>query len=252
MTDEQLLRYSRHLMLDAIGIEGQRRLLAAHALVVGAGGLGSPVALYLAGAGVGRLTVVDPDAVDATNLQRQIAHDLTRIGLPKALSVQASVAALNPDVEVNAVVARADAALLDALVPASDVVLDCSDNFATRHAINAACVRRRVPLVAGAALGFDGQVSVYDVRRADAPCFACLFPPDAAVAEAACATMGVFAPLVGIVGSMQAAEALKLLAGCGTSLAGRLLMLDSLAMRWDEIGLARQPGCPVCAPARSA
>jgi molybdopterin/thiamine biosynthesis adenylyltransferase len=252
MTDEQLLRYSRHLMLDAIGIEGQRRLLAAHALVVGAGGLGSPVALYLASAGVGRLTVVDPDEVDATNLQRQIAHDLTRIGLPKALSVQASVAALNPDVEVHALVARADAALLDALVPASDVVLDCSDNFATRHAINAACVRRRVPLVAGAALGFDGQVSVYDVRRPDAPCFACVFPADAAVAEAACATMGVFAPLVGIVGSVQAAEALKLLVGSGTSLAGRLLMLDSLAMRWDEIRLARQPGCPVCSPIRSA
>ena len=246
MNDDQLLRYSRHLMLDAIGIEGQRRLLAAHALIIGAGGLGSPAALYLGSAGVGRLTVVDPDRVDATNLQRQIAHNLSRIGLPKADSVRHTVAAINPDVSVRALVQRADAALLDALLPQVDVVLDCTDNFGTRHAINAACVKHRKPLVSGAAMGFDGQVSVYDSRQPQAPCYACLFPPDAAIEETACATMGVFAPLVGIIGSVQAAEALKLLAGSGRPLAGRLLMLDALAMHWDEIAIPRQAACPVC------
>lgn len=246
MNDDQLLRYSRHVMLDAIGIDGQRRLLASHALIIGAGGLGSPVALYLATAGVGRLTVVDHDSVDVTNLQRQIAHNLSRVGQPKAESVRQTVGAINPDVQVTARVQRADAALLDELLPTVDVVLDCTDNFRTRHAVNAACVKHRKPLVSGAAIGFDGQVSVYDSRRDGAPCYACLFPSDAAYEDVACATMGVFAPLVGIIGSVQAAEALKLLAGAGTPLAGRLLMLDALAMRWDEIALARQPGCPVC------
>jgi molybdopterin/thiamine biosynthesis adenylyltransferase len=246
MNDDQLLRYARHLMLDEIGVAGQHRLLASHALVIGAGGLGSPAALYLGSAGVGRLTLVDPDVVDATNLQRQIAHDLTRIGQPKAESLRHSVRAINPDVQVDAFVQRADDALLDALVPKADVVLDCTDHFRSRQAINAACVRHRRPLVSGAAVGFDGQVAVYDRRQPDAPCYACVFPPDAAFEEVACATMGVFAPLVGIVGSVQAAEALKLLAGAGTPLAGRMLMLDARAMRWDEIRLARRPGCPVC------
>jgi molybdopterin/thiamine biosynthesis adenylyltransferase len=233
-------------MLDEIGIEGQRRLLDAHALVIGAGGLGSPVALYLGTAGVGRLTVVDHDEVDLTNLQRQIAHNESRLGQPKAESVRATVAAINPDVQLRALVRRADAALLDALVAEADVVLDCSDNFATRHAVNAACVRHGRPLVSGAAIGWDAQISVYDTRLADAPCYACLFPADAAHQDVACATMGVFAPLVGIVGSMQAAEALKLLTGAGETLAGRLLMLDARRMQWDEIRLARQPQCPVC------
>jgi molybdopterin/thiamine biosynthesis adenylyltransferase len=246
MNDRQLLRYARHLMLDEIGIEGQRRLLDAHALVIGAGGLGSPVALYLGTAGVGRLTVVDHDEVDLTNLQRQIAHNESRLGQPKAESVRATVAAINPDVQLRALVRRADAALLDTLVPEADVVLDCSDNFATRHAVNAACVRHGRPLVSGAAIGWDAQISVYDTRQAGAPCYACLFPPEAAHQDVACATMGVFAPLVGIVGSVQAAEALKLLAGCGSPLAGRLLMLDARQMQWDEIRFARQPGCGVC------
>jgi molybdopterin/thiamine biosynthesis adenylyltransferase len=246
MNDDQLLRYSRHVLLDAIGIEGQRRLLAAHALVIGAGGLGSPVTLYLGTAGVGRITVVDHDSVELTNLQRQIAHNLSRIGLPKAESVRRTVNAINPDVQVDAIVRRADDALLERLLPAADVVVDCTDNFRTRHAVNAACVRHARPLVSGAAIGFDGQISVYDRRQPDAPCYACLFPPDAAFEEVACSTMGVFAPLVGIIGSMQAAEALKLLAGAGESLAGRLLMLDALTMRWDEVAVQRQPGCPVC------
>ena len=254
MDDTQLLRYSRHILLDEIGIEGQRRLLAARALVIGAGGLGSPVALYLGTAGVGRITIVDHDTVDLTNLQRQIAHDLARVGTPKATSAQASIAAINPDVQVVALVERADAARLDALVRDADVVLDCSDNFATRQAVNAACVAHGVPLVSGAAIGFDGQVSVYDTRQDDAPCYACLFPPEATFEETRCATMGVFAPLVGIIGTVQAAEALKLLAGVGTSLAARLQMLDARSMEWTEVRLSRQPACPVCGsrPARAA
>jgi molybdopterin/thiamine biosynthesis adenylyltransferase len=252
MNDDQLLRYSRHILLDDIGIEGQQRLLDAHALVIGAGGLGSPVALYLGSGGVGRLTIVDHDRVDVTNLQRQIAHDLARVGTPKARSAARSIAAINPDVQVDARVMRADAALLDELVPKADVVLDCTDNFNTRHLVNAACVRYGKPLVSGAAIGFDGQVSVYDTRRDDAPCYACLFPAEATFEEVACATMGVFAPLVGIVGTVQAAEALKLLAGAGRSLAGRLLMLDGRTMEWNDIRLQRQPECTVCGHRRGS
>jgi len=244
--DQQLLRYSRHILLDEIGIEGQQRLLDGHALVVGAGGLGSPVALYLGTAGVGRITLVDHDTVDLTNLQRQIAHRMARVGRPKVESAAESVREINPEVRIVALQQRADAALLDTLVGDADVVLDCSDNFATRHAVNAACVAHGRPLVSGAAIGFDGQISVYDTRRAEAPCYACIFPPESAFEEARCATMGVFAPLVGIVGTVQAAEALKLLTGCGTSLAGRLQMIDARTMQWSEIRIGRQATCAVC------
>jgi len=247
MNDNQLLRYSRHILLDELGIEGQQRLLAAHVLVIGAGGLGSPVALYLATAGVGTVTIADGDTVDLTNLQRQIAHNLARVGEPKASSAAQTMQAINPDVRVHALHERADAARLETLVAAADVVIDCSDNFATRHAVNAACVTHAKPLVSGAAIGFDGQVSVYDTRDPVRPCYACLFPPDAVFEEVRCATMGVFAPLVGIIGSLQAAEALKLLAGIGSSLAGRLQMLDARTMEWTEIAMARTPACPVCA-----
>ena len=246
MNDQQLLRYARHLMLDEIGIDGQQRLLDAHALVIGAGGLGSPVAMYLATAGVGRITVVDHDSVDLTNLQRQIAHNQSRLGLPKAESVRATVAAINPEVQLHALVQRADARLLELWVPQADVVLDCSDNFRTRHAINAACVQHGKPLVSGSAIGWDAQIAVYDTRQPQAPCYACVFPPEAAFEDVACATMGVLAPLVGIVGSVQAAEALKLLSGAGESMAGRLLMLDARRMAWDSITIARQPHCAVC------
>lgn len=246
MTDDDLLRYSRHLLLDDIGIEGQDKLLAAHALVIGAGGLGSPVVLYLGSAGLGRITIVDGDRVDLTNLQRQIAHDLSRVGEPKAMSAALSVGELNPRVEVTALNERADAPRLAELVADADVVVDCSDNFATRHAVNAACVRHLKPLVAGAAIGFDGQVSVYDLRDAASPCYACAFPQNAAFEDVSCSTLGIFAPLVGIVGSMQAAEALKLVAGIGSSLAGRLQMLDARAMEWTELRVARDPACPVC------
>ncbi len=246
MNDEQLLRYSRHILLDELGIEGQARLLQAHVLVIGAGGLGSPVLLYLATAGVGRITVVDDDTVDLTNLQRQIAHTLARVGQPKADSAAQAMAAVNPDIEVIALRERVDATRLDDLVAAVDLVIDCCDNFKTRHAVNAACVAHAKPLVSGAAIGFDGQVSVYDTRQPDAPCYACLFPPDVTFEEVRCATMGVFAPLVGIVGSVQAAEALKLLAGVGQSLAGRLQMLDAREMSWTDIRMSRQAQCPVC------
>ena len=250
MNDAQLLRYSRHLLLDEIGIEGQQRLLDAHALVIGAGGLGSPVALYLGTAGVGRITLVDHDTVEVTNLQRQIAHNLSRVGWPKAESARQTILAINPDPQIRALHRRADAELLDELLPTVDIVLDCCDNFKTRHVVNAACVRHRKPLVSGAAIGFDGQVSVYDVRQSDAPCYGCVFPPEVAFEEVACATMGVFAPLVGIIGTVQAAEALKLLAGIGEPLSGRLLMLDARAMRWDDLRMQRQPDCPVCAAHR--
>jgi len=250
MNDEQLLRYSRHILLDEIGIEGQQKLLAAHALVIGAGGLGSPVALYLGTAGVGRITLVDDDDVDLTNLQRQIAHAQARIGQPKVESAAAGVLAINPETTVVALKRRADAAWLDDHLNTVDVVIDCSDNFATRQLVNAACVRHRKPLVSGAAIRFDGQISVYDSRRPGAPCYACLFPPDAAYEDVACSTMGVFAPLVGIIGSMQAAEALKLLAGVGESLAGRLQMLDARRMEWSEIAVQRDSQCSVCSGTR--
>ncbi len=246
LSDAQLLRYSRHILLDEFGVEGQGRLRRAHALLIGAGGLGSPVALYLGSAGVGTITIVDDDVVDLTNLQRQIAHAVERLGQPKVQSAATAIAALNPDVRVVALRARADPALLATLVAAADVVIDCSDNYATRHAINAACVEHAKPLVSGAAIRFDGQVAVFDVRDPASPCYACVFPADAAFEETACSTLGVFAPLVGIVGSMQAAEALKLLTGIGRSLAGRLQMLDARTMEWTEMRLRRQAACPVC------
>lgn len=247
MDDAQLLRYSRHILLNELGVEGQEKLLAAHALVIGAGGLGSPVALYLGSAGVGRITVVDHDTVDATNLQRQIAHNLARVGRPKADSVREAIAAINPDPVVTPVCQRADAALLNELVPTADVVLDCTDNFATRHLINRACVQHGRPLVSGAGIRMDGQLAVYDPRDADSPCYACVFPEDSGVEETRCATLGVFAPLVGIVGTLQAAEALKLLSGMGSRMTGQLLMIDGRDLAFNRIGLPRNPHCPVCA-----
>ena len=246
MNDAQLLRYSRHILLDELDVEGQQALLASHALIIGAGGLGSPVALYLGSAGVGHLTVVDHDRVDATNLQRQIAHTLVSVGLFKAESIQRAIAGINPDVQVSAVTQRADDALLDTLVSQADVVLDCTDNFATRHAINRAAVKHRKPLVSGAAIRFDGQVAVYDARDALSPCYACVFPDTGDFEETQCATMGVFAPLVGIIGSIQAAEALKLLCGIGQNLTGRLQMLDGRSMVWAEVTMPRNPACEVC------
>ncbi|MCF8160223.1 MAG: molybdopterin-synthase adenylyltransferase MoeB [Polaromonas sp.] len=246
MTDDELLRYSRHILLNEVGIEGQERIMAAHVLVIGAGGLGSPVALYLGSAGVGHITVVDDDTVDLTNLQRQVAHTVARVGQPKVQSIEAAIAQLNPGVQVTAIQQRADTALLGQLVAQADVVLDCCDNFSTRQAINAACVLHKKPLVSGAAIRFDGQLSVYDARDALSPCYACVFPPEVTFEETRCATMGVFAPLVGIIGTMQAAEALKLISGAGRPLTGRLLMLDGRAMEFTEVRLSRHATCPVC------
>jgi molybdopterin/thiamine biosynthesis adenylyltransferase len=248
MNDQQLLRYSRHILLDEVGIEGQQRALAASVLIIGAGGLGSPAALYLAAAGIGRLILVDDDTVDLTNLQRQVMHTTARVGQPKVDSARAALLELNPEIDVVALRQRIDDARLEQLVPQADVVLDCSDNFATRHAVNRACVAHRVPLVSGAVIRFDGQVSVFDPRQPDAPCYACLFPQDQPFQDAACSSMGVFAPLVGVVGAMQAAEALKLVMRIGQSLAGRLLLLDGRAMEWTTIQLARNLACSVCSP----
>ena len=246
MNDEQLLRYSRHILLPEIGVEGQEKLLAAHALVIGAGGLGSPAALYLASAGVGTITLADGDAVDLTNLQRQILHTTAAIGRPKAASGRDTLARLNPEVRVVALEERLDPERLGELVARADVVLDCTDNFATRHAANRACVKHRRALVSGAGVRFDGQISVFDLRRDDSPCYACLFPEDATIEEERCAVMGVFAPLTGIIGATQAAEALKLLAGAGEPLCGRLLLLDALGMEWRSIRLKKDPACRVC------
>jgi len=247
MNDEQLLRYSRHILLPEIGIEGQEKIRAAHALVIGAGGLGSPVALYLASAGIGTLTLCDGDTVDLTNLQRQIVHRVDAVGTAKAVSARNTLAGINAEVRVEAVCERLAGAALEARVAAADIVLDCSDNFSTRHAINAACVAHRKPLVSGAAVRFDGQISVFDLRDAQSPCYQCLFPAGGEDGDMRCAVMGVFAPLVGIVGSTQAAEALKVIAGAGTSLAGRLLLLDALNMEWRGMRLKRDPACAVCA-----
>ena len=246
MTDDQLLRYSRHVLLPEIGIDGQERLSHARALVIGAGGLGSPAAYYLASAGIGTLVLADGDTVDLTNLQRQILHRTESIGQAKALSGQYTLRGINPECQVVALTERLEGERLEQEIARVDVVLDCSDNFATRHAANRACVAARKPLVSGAAIRFDGQVAVFDSRQENAPCYNCLFPEGDDVEEVRCAVMGVFAPLTGIIGSVQAAEALKLLIGCGNSLAGRLLLLDGLAMEWRSIKVPRDPGCAVC------
>ncbi len=246
MNDEQLLRYSRHILLDEIGIEGQEKILASRALVIGAGGLGSPVSYYLASAGVGKITLVDNDTIDLTNLQRQILHTTDRVGRPKAESGKMTMAQINPEVEVVALQERADGERLNELVRYADIVLDCTDNFATRHAINRSCVTNKIPLVSGGAVMFDGQISVYDMRFDDAPCYSCLFPENEQFPDIHCSIMGVFAPLVGIIGASQATEALKLLAGVGQSLQGRLLMLNARTMEWSSIGFSQNPECPVC------
>ena len=246
MNDDQLLRYSRHILLDEVGIEGQQRLIDAHVLVVGAGGLGSPVALYLAASGVGHISIADHDVVDLTNLQRQIAHSTERVGQPKVDSAAQAMHALNPEVRVTALAQKLDATQLDAIVPTVQVVVDCCDNFETRQAVNAACVKHKVPLVSGAAVRLDGQLAVYDARDAQSPCYACVFPPHEAPEEVRCATLGVLAPLVGVVGTMQAMETVKLITGMGSHLVGKLQMLDGRHMDWCTLRLQRNPQCPVC------
>ena len=246
MDDAQLLRYSRHILLTEFGPDAQAKFATARALVIGVGGLGAPAAQFLAAAGVGTLTLCDADHVDLTNLQRQILYATSDIGRPKVAAAATRLAAVNPEIAIEAVEQRVGGDDLRALVAQASVVLDCSDNFATRHAVNRACVAANVPLVSGAAIRFDGQIAVFDPRDPASPCYHCLFGEGDEIDEVRCATMGVFAPLVGIVGAAQAAEALKLLAGVGRSLAGRLLLLDALAMQWREVTVPRDPGCPVC------
>jgi adenylyltransferase/sulfurtransferase len=246
MDDDQLLRYSRHILLEEMGVEAQERLLASTALVVGAGGLGSPAALYLASAGVGRILLADGDTVDVTNLQRQILHREATVGWTKVESGRRALAEINPRVEVVPIAERLEGAALADAVAQATVVLDCCDNFVTRHAVNRACVAARVPLVSGAAIRMDGQLAVFDPRRDDSPCYHCLFPEGQEIEEVRCATMGVFAPLTGIIGTMQAAEALKIAGGFGAPLVGQLLLLDARSMHVDVIGLPRDPGCAVC------
>ncbi len=265
MNDDQQLRYSRHLLLDEWSDAAQAHLLASHALVIGAGGLGAPALLYLAGAGVGHITVVDPDEVELSNLQRQVAHSTARVGWPKVDSAQAAVQALNPDIVLIPVARAADEPWLRAHVPKMDVVLDCTDSFATRQLVNRVCREAGVPLVAASAVRWDGQISVFDPRDPASPCYACLFPPDAPPEEVRCALLGVFAPAVGVMGVVQAGEAIKLLArgpfgGLNSAdradadwrhhlpLSGRLLMLDARSWRWTELRVPRHRGCPVCGP----
>jgi molybdopterin/thiamine biosynthesis adenylyltransferase len=249
VNDDQLLRYSRHILLDEVGIEGQQQLIDSHVLIVGAGGLGSPVALYLAASGVGHISIADHDTVDLTNLQRQIAHSTDRVGEAKVTSAAQAMHALNPEVRVTTLAHQLDADELDRLVPTVHVVVDCCDNFTTRQAVNAACVKHHVPLVSGAAIRMDGQLAVYDARDTQSPCYACIFPPDTAPEEVRCATMGVLAPLVGVIGTMQAMETVKLITGMGSRLVGRLQMLDGRGMAWNEMRVKRNPNCPVCGQA---
>jgi len=229
-----------------VGIEGQEKLRAAHALIIGAGGLGCPASLYLAAAGLGRLTIADSDKVDLTNLQRQILYRTDSVGAQKAFAARSVLRAVNPEVDIVALVARVAAAELADLAREAHIVLDCSDNFATRHAVNRACVLHKTPLVSGAAIRFDAQLMVFDLRRPDAPCYACLFPEDAEVEEVQCSQMGVFAPLTGMVGAIQAMEAIKLIADVGQSLSGRLLIIDAAAADWRTVKVAKDPACAVC------
>ncbi len=246
MDDAQLLRYSRHILLPELGLDAQEKFAAAHAVVVGMGGLGTPAAQFLAAAGVGTITICDADEVDLTNLQRQMLYATSDIGERKVDAAAKRLAAVNPEIRIERVAMRVGAAELAPLAEAADVVLDCCDNFATRHAVNAACVHAGTPLVSGAAIRFDGQIAVFDPRDARSPCYHCLFGEGDELEETRCATMGVFAPLVGIVGATQAAEALKLIAGIGRSLGGRLLVVDALDLSWRELAVPRDPACPVC------
>jgi adenylyltransferase/sulfurtransferase len=246
MDDEALLRYSRHILLNEFGLEAQECLAESHALVVGAGGLGSPALMYLASAGTGRITIADGDRVDLTNLQRQIVHREESVGTNKAVSAQRQLRTINSTIRIEAIEKRLSGDELDEAVRNANVVLDCSDNFATRHAINRACVRYAKPLVSGAGIRFDGQITSFDFRRPDSPCYHCLFPEQTEAEEERCAVMGVFAPLVGIIGAMQAAEAIRLLCGIGEPLTGKLLMLDGRTLDWQVVRFRRDVHCAVC------
>jgi len=244
MNDEQLLRYSRQILLPQIDVEGQEKLLGARVLIAGLGGLGSPVAMYLAAAGVGHLVLVDHDVVEISNLQRQIVHTQATIGETKVRSAAATIRALNPDTRVEPVAARLEGARLAELIARVDLVVDGTDNFATRYAINDACFAGGKPLVSGAAIRMEGQVAVFDPRDRESPCYRCLYPSAEGV-ELNCSENGVAAPVVGVIGTVQAMEALKLIVGVGETLTGAVLYFDALAMEWHRLRLRRRPDCPV-------
>ena len=250
MNDEQLLRYSRHLLLEEIDVAGQEKLLSARVLVIGAGGLGSAAAPYLAAAGVGHITLMDHDSVELTNLQRQIMHAESSIGKSKVASGKEFLERLNSTIQIETIQAKATSTLLDELLPSVDIVLDCTDNFSTRHLINAACIKNKTPLISGSALKFDGQVSVFDPRNSSSPCYACIFSPDEEFEEVSCSSMGIFSPLVGIIGAMQAAQALQVLIGFGEPLVGRMLLWNGRTTQIDEIRISRNSECPVCGASR--
>ncbi|MBU3579104.1 HesA/MoeB/ThiF family protein [Polynucleobacter sp. 73C-SIWE] len=249
MNDEQLLRYSRHLLLEEIDVAGQEKLLRSHALVIGAGGLGSAAAPYLAAAGIGHITLVDHDRVELTNLQRQIMHTEKSVSKSKVNSGKEFLQQLNSGIQIETIEAKVIVALLDELLPSVDVVLDCTDNFATRHLINASCVQHSIPLVSGSAIRFDGQISVFDPRNTASPCYACIFSPDESFEEVSCSAMGIFSPLVGIIGAMQAAQAIQVLIGFGEVLVGRMLMWNARTTQIDEFKISRNPECSVCGKA---
>lgn len=249
MNDEQLLRYSRHLLLEEVDVAGQEKLLQSHALVIGAGGLGSAAAPYLAAAGIGHITLVDHDRVELTNLQRQIMHTEKSVGKSKVNSGKEFLQHLNSGIQIETIEAKVTVALLDELLPSVDVVLDCTDNFATRHLINASCVQYRIPLVSGSAIRFDGQISVFDPRNTASPCYACIFSPDESFEEVSCSSMGIFSPLVGIIGAMQAAQAIQVLIGFGEVLVGRMLLWNARTTQIDEFKISRNPECSVCGKA---
>ncbi|MEI7870324.1 MAG: molybdopterin-synthase adenylyltransferase MoeB [Candidatus Methylumidiphilus sp.] len=245
MQDNQLLRYSRQIMLPQVDIEGQQKLLNARILIIGLGGLGSPAAMYLAAAGVGRLALNDFDTVDLSNLQRQIAHDTENLGVSKVESAKHTLLRVNPEIQIEVISHKLEEEELEKQIDRSDVVLDCTDNFSTRFAVNRACVRTRTPLVSGAVIRFEGQITVFTPGYDDSPCYNCLYP-DQGELEETCVRNGVIAPLPGIIGSMQALEAIKLIIGIGQTLRGRLLLLDALSMEWNRMKLMKNPQCPTC------
>lgn len=247
MNDDQLLRYSRHILLDELGVSGQEKIINSRVLIIGAGGLGSAAALFLGSSGVGQITICDDDRVDLTNLQRQIIHNTESIGERKVDSAKKTLNLINPEVTVDTIESRISGDHLDELVNQASVVLDCSDNFETRHNVNKACVKSKTPLVSGASIKFDGQLVVFDSRQPNSPCYQCLFPEEKNLEETRCAVMGVFSPLVGIIGTAQAAEALKLISGTGQQSWGKLFLFDALSFEWRSIKLNKDHACPVCA-----
>lgn len=247
LNDQALLRYSRHILLHELDVSGQEKLLSSNALVIGAGGLGSPVSLYLASAGVGHITIVDADSVELSNLQRQIAHDMGSLGQNKAVSAMHRMKAINPEVNITVLQKHLSNEDLQRYIPKFDVIVDCSDNAETRYAVNEVCVTTHIPLVSGSAIRFSGQLAVYDLRDKASPCYACVFPKPEENSDCSCASLGVLSPVVGVMGSLQAVEVIKLLSGLLPYSKNKLTLYDALTGDFQQIYISRSPNCPVCA-----